>query len=166
MTDSLVGDLWGKSRPRSIACIGEAMIELSFNSPIADKADLSVAGDSFNVAVHLKRNWNGPISYVSAVGTDSKSQRVIDFAKTENIETALVRQTPSANVGLYTITNDEAGERSFTYWRSASAARQLFSQEVGPDLSNLLRYEALYLSGITLAILPPDYHAGQVLRCY
>lgn len=156
MTDRPAGDIWGKHRPRSIACIGEAMIELSFESASADKADLSGAGDSFNVAVHLKRNWNGPVSYVTIVGTDAMSQRIIDFAKTEKIETSLIAQTPSANVGLYAITNDEVGERSFTYWRSASAARKLFSKEVGPDLNDLLKFEAIYLSGITLAILPPE----------
>ena len=45
----------------------------------------------------------------------------------------------------------ENGERSFTYWRDTSAARRLFGDG---DFSSLASYDALYLSGISLAILP------------
>ena len=46
------------------------------------------------------------------------------------------------------------GERSFSYWRNASAARQLMRE---PDLlaAKLAAAQFIYLSGITLAILSP-----------
>ena len=53
------------------------------------------------------------------------------------------------------------GERSFRYWRETSAARTLFSG-VGARLSDLAEFDVIYLSGITLAILPPDVRAALI----
>jgi len=58
---------------------------------------------------------------------------------------------PVAVPGLYAITLSDGGERSFTYWRSASAARKLFGDG---DFSALEGFDLVYLSGISLAILP------------
>ncbi len=60
---------------------------------------------------------------------------------------------PGARPGLYAITLTGA-ERSFTYWRNDSAARQLASDPT--RLAKSLENQALvYFSGITLAILDP-----------
>jgi 2-dehydro-3-deoxygluconokinase len=46
------------------------------------------------------------------------------------------------------------GERSFYYWRSAAAARELMhAQQTQTLLQTLLHYDFVYLSGISLAIL-------------
>ncbi len=55
--------------------------------------------------------------------------------------------------GIYAIELDAKGERSFRYWRTASAARRLFSEGV-PGLAALDGADAVFLSLITLAILP------------
>jgi 2-dehydro-3-deoxygluconokinase len=61
--------------------------------------------------------------------------------------------------GLYAISLDATGERSFTYWRDTSAARTLFlpPAEVTPE--RLAGFDLIYLSGITLAVLTPEARA-------
>ena len=55
--------------------------------------------------------------------------------------------------GLYLIDTDATGERSFSYWRSTSAARQMFAPDSGLTPEFLDGVDTLYLSGITIAIL-------------
>jgi 2-dehydro-3-deoxygluconokinase len=58
------------------------------------------------------------------------------------------------NPGLYAIETDDQGERRFSYWRSDSAARTLFGPECAIDLTMLAQFDLIYISGISLAILP------------
>jgi sugar/nucleoside kinase (ribokinase family) len=60
-------------------------------------------------------------------------------------------------VGLYLIELKD-GERSFSYWRGQSAARRLAEDETRLNRA-LAGAEVAYLSGITLAILPPPDRA-------
>jgi len=147
-------DIWGKKRPRNVACIGEAMVELAFAPPNANTAKISVAGDALNTAVYLRRNWPGQIAFVTAVGADPMSQRLLTFMEAEELDTGFVQRSDQASIGLYAISTDSEGERSFSYWRNQSAARQLFQTDVGPAFSTLEQFDAIYLSAITLAILP------------
>lgn len=131
-----------------IACIGEVMIEI-----VSESADarLNVAGDTYNTAAYLAQ-LGADVSYVTALGHDTFSQRAIDDMSARGI-TPHVRRHPSRNIGLYAIDVDATGERSFTYWRSESAARTLFDDA---DFSALDAFDMIVLSGITLAILPPQ----------
>ncbi|MGB7241871.1 MAG: sugar kinase [Sulfitobacter sp.] len=132
-----------------VACIGEAMIELSMTG---EDAQLGVAGDTLNTAIYLHRMAPElTVDYVSCVGDDPFSVRIMDFASQQGIGISAIRQITGMSPGLYAITTTPDGERSFTYWRSASAARHLFADL---DFSVLARYDAIYLSGISLAILP------------
>lgn len=134
-----------------VACIGEAMIEMSLYN---DTAALAVAGDTLNTAVYLKRCAPEiEVDYVTRVGTDPFSKRIRDFISSEGLGISQISVDPVAVPGLYAITLSESGERSFTYWRSASAARNLFADG---DFSMLEGYDLIYLSGISLAILPND----------
>ncbi|WP_309598963.1 PfkB family carbohydrate kinase, partial [Klebsiella pneumoniae] len=59
--------------------------------------------------------------------------------------------------GLYLIQLDEQGERTFLYWRNDSAARYLVRHPEYPALlAQMAQMDAIYLSGISLAILPPQ----------
>ncbi|SLN32247.1 sugar kinase [Ruegeria meonggei] len=132
-----------------IACIGEAMIELSITQ--AD-AQVGVAGDTLNTAIYAKRLAPDlEVDYITCLGDDPMSQRIFDFISDHGIGTSALGTIPGASPGLYAITTSEAGERSFTYWRSESAARKLFAD---CDFGVLAKYDALYLSGISVAILP------------
>ncbi|MEE9453500.1 MAG: sugar kinase [Paracoccaceae bacterium] len=136
-----------------IACIGEAMIELS----LQNGTHIGFAGDTLNTAIYLKRAWpKGQVSYVSALGRDVFSDRMIAYMQGENLDTSLIARTANYVPGLYAITLDGAGERSFIYWRENSAARQLFGADSTVILPDLAGFELIYLSGITLAILPEN----------
>ncbi|MGH6944223.1 MAG: sugar kinase, partial [Geminicoccaceae bacterium] len=76
--------------------------------------------------------------------------------RAEGIGCELVARLPGRLPGLYTIRTDPAGERTFTYWRSASAAREVLRGERADAIAGrLARHDLLYLSGITLSILDP-----------
>lgn len=141
---------------RSIACVGEVMIELIAQQD--GTAHLGVAGDTFNAAVYLARALRGSdtsVSYVTALGTDPYSDRIASAVRGHGIDTRLVERRAGMMPGLYAINTDATGERSFSYWRSASAARQLFSPGGSVRFSALDGFDLVLLSGISLAILPP-----------
>ncbi|MFK7836470.1 MAG: sugar kinase [Sulfitobacter sp.] len=132
-----------------IACMGEAMIELSI---LGSNAQVGVAGDTLNTAIYLHRTAPDiQVDYLTCVGDDAFSERIVDFVAAQGIGTAPIRQISGASPGLYAISTTPEGERSFAYWRDTSAARQLFDDL---DFSVLQSYDAVYLSGISLAILP------------
>lgn len=134
-----------------IAAIGEAMIELSLSG---DTAAVGVAGDSLNTAIYLKRSAPTlQVDYITRLGTDAFSDRIASFIGDQGIGTDHLVRDPAGTPGLYAITTDEAGERSFTYWRDSAAARLTFITDTGPDFMALARYDVIYLSGISMAIL-------------
>ncbi|MCL6283268.1 sugar kinase [Ruegeria sp. 2012CJ41-6] len=140
---------------RRQACIGEVMIELA--SDPQGQIRLGIAGDTYNTAVYLKRllpNADTPVSYLTALGADRFSARILADMAAHGIDATHIEQRADKSPGLYAIDTDEAGERSFTYWRSDSAARTLFSApcKVTPDV--LDQFDLVYLSAITLAVLP------------
>jgi 2-dehydro-3-deoxygluconokinase len=137
-----------------IACIGECMIELGQLDLTAGSAKVRFAGDTLNTAAYLSR-LGCKVSYVTNLGTDAFSDAMVARFAAEGIDTTLIGRDPSRLPGIYAIETDASGERSFRYWREASAARTLFSG-VGARLDNLSAFDVIYLSGITLAILPPE----------
>lgn len=135
-----------------VAAVGEAMIELSLQG---NTADVGVAGDSLNTAIYLKRAAPGiAVDYVTCLGDDPFSDQIEAFIASQSIGTTQCRRIANKSPGLYAITTTDEGERSFTYWRSASAARDLFQSGNGYDFSVLTDYDLVYLSGISVAILP------------
>lgn len=135
-----------------IVSIGECMGELSeTGSP--GMLSMGFAGDTLNTAYYLRhslgQDWQ--VDYVSAVGTDGLSDRMVDFLNSEGIGTDHVRRLADKTIGLYYITLKD-GERSFTYWRNDSAAKRLAS-DPGALNRALEGADLAYWSGITLAIL-------------
>jgi 2-dehydro-3-deoxygluconokinase len=144
-----------------IASIGECMIELRHRSPI--ELDLAHGGDTLNTAIYLARLMRGreaQIDYVTALGDDAYSDAMLKAWRAEGIGTDLVARVPGRLPGLYTIRTDAKGERSFTYWRTAAAARDMLRGERAEQVAAALAgYDLLYLSGITLSILDPPQRA-------
>ncbi len=151
-----------------IACIGEVMIELVTEDRV--NARLNVAGDSYNTAVYLARRLGSraTLSYITALGTDHFSDRILSEMARNGIGTDHVERRADKVPGLYAIETDESGERSFTYWRSDSAARTLFSPPARVEFSALMGFDLVFLSGISLAILPAAIRAELIaaLRDY
>ena len=137
-----------------VACIGEAMVELSLDDT-GQTAGVGFAGDTLNTAIYLKRAAPAlDVSYVTRLGRDDFSARLRDFIAAEGIAVDDIELSKNRRVGLYAITTDETGERSFTYWRDSSAAREMFQTDKGVSFAALEKFDLLYLSAITLAILP------------
>ena len=87
---------------------------------------LGYGGDTFNTAVHIARTGIAT-AYLTALGEDMFSADLRAQWCAEGLDTSLVLSHPRRNPGLYAITTDAAGERSFTYWRGESAARAMFA---------------------------------------
>ena len=129
--------------------IGECMLELSCSG---SQWRLGHAGDTFNTALYLQR-LGLPTAYFSALGADPFSEQMRTAWRSAGLDTALVLTDPERLPGLYAIRTDDAGERSFYYWRQHAAVRGLFSL-AGIDTALLRASNAplLYFSGITLSL--------------
>ena len=147
-----------------IICVGEGMLELS-QAAGADSEHgaepgwrLGYGGDTLNTAIHLARAGNGQrhdVRYLTALGADPFSARLRAQWQAEGIDCDLVLTHPERQAGLYAITTDDAGERSFTYWREASAARAMFAlPAMDAALALAAGADLLFFSLISLAILP------------
>ncbi|HMQ95340.1 MAG TPA: sugar kinase [Amaricoccus sp.] len=136
-----------------VACIGECMVELTLPKDGA-AARVGFAGDTLNTAIYLKRGAPAlEVAYVTALGRDALSERMLAFFAEEGLDTGLIERRADRVPGLYAISTDAAGERSFTYWRESSAARTLFEPPAEVTPARLAGCGLVYLSGITLAVL-------------
>jgi 2-dehydro-3-deoxygluconokinase len=141
---------------RAVA-IGEAMIELR---PVGgDAYARAIAGDAYNTAVYLARALGsaGRVSFLTAVGDEPLSAAILTDIEAQGLDASLAFVTPGGQPGLYTITLDARGERSFHYWRSTSAARRWSVELIARGGAEVLAgVDLVYWSGISLAILPPE----------
>ena len=141
-------------RNTSILSIGECMVELS--SEGGSTYTMGFAGDTFNAAWYLRQllppAWD--VSYFTALGTDPTSQDMVEFIQKTGINTGSIARLSGKTAGLYMIRLNN-GERSFSYWREASAARQL-AQDADRLDAAMKSAGIVIFSGITMAILPPE----------
>lgn len=135
-----------------IASIGECMLEISGAQAQPDLRRLGFGGDTLNTAIYLAR-LGVAVDYVTALGDDPYSERMIEAWREEKVGTGLVQRIAARLPGLYMIEVDEHGERRFYYWRQQAPAREIFGNDRTADLcQSLLRYAWLYLSGISLSL--------------
>lgn len=144
--------------PARVAAIGECMVELRHLD--ASTLALSFGGDTLNTAVYLRRCGSAAgisVDYVTALGDDPYSDTMLAAWQAEGLGTGLVTRLADRQPGLYLIRIDAAGERSFTYYRSQSAARELFRAQPAARLDDhLVDFDWLYTTGITLSIFDPE----------
>ncbi|MEN8833621.1 MAG: sugar kinase [Pacificibacter sp.] len=113
---------------------------------------LGFAGDTFNTAWYLARlNSDVDVAYFTAVGDDAISQQMRAAFVAARIDDSHVQVVKISTVGLYMISLSD-GERSFSYWRGQSAARQMM-QDASALERAIADADLVYFSGITLAIL-------------
>jgi len=139
---------------QNIAVIGECMIELSQQE---NSLSRGFGGDTLNTAVYLARQTRQlAVHYVTALGTDTFSSEMLAAWQQEKIQTGLIQRMENKLPGLYVIETDARGERTFYYWRNDAAARFWLEGERADDIcQQLVQFDFLYLSGISLAILTP-----------
>lgn len=142
---------------KRIAVIGECMVELQRQGPHIKQ---SFGGDTLNTALYLSRLTHSheiETAYITGLGIDSFSQDMLAAWQQEHINTQFVFVSKDKNPGLYLIETDDHGERTFHYWRNDSAARYWLDQlELDNFAQSLSQFDMIYLSGISLAILPHD----------
>ena len=141
-----------------LAFIGECMIELQETG--TGLTTQTFGGDTCNSAIYCARlasNLAVEVDYVTAVGNDTFSDRMMAFWEREGVGSSLVQRVQGKHPGLYYIEVDEHGERLFHYWRGEAAVKKCFdypgSREV---LERLSEYSGIYLSGISMAVFTPE----------
>lgn len=145
-------------RPIRVVSFGECMLELQGQA--FGEMRQTYGGDTLNTAVYLARCGRAAglqVDYATALGDDGLSSGMLERWQAEGLATGLVRRLPGKLPGLYLIEVDGHGERRFSYWRDQAAARAYFDTAPGdtPLEREADAIDALYLSGISLAILPP-----------
>ena len=139
----------------SIASVGECMIELSSTGP--DSWQSAYAGDTFKTLWTMRALLpsDSILDFVTAFGDDGFSRRQQAFFNERGIGTAHSPVIPGLRPGLYATTLD-GYERSFDYWRSQSAARQL-AVDRNALRQSLSGRDLIYFSGITTAVMPNEH---------
>ena len=145
---------------KNIFLFGECMVELlnvSPNAQLPQTLKQSFAGDVFNTAVYLKRVFaDMKVNIVTAVGTDEFSTNMVEYFQQQNIETDFVYRSNDKIAGLYSIKTDSEGERTFTYWRENSAARQVMKSINSAEIEKMSQGDVFFFSGISLAVITPE----------
>ncbi len=145
--------------PQAVA-IGECMLELSRAEGLL--WSMGYGGDSLNVATYMAR-LGGDIAYLTALGKDQFSADMKAQWAADGIDTSLVLSHQDRVPGLYAIETDPRGERSFTYWRGQSAARDMFNcAGLDAAFDAAEKAKLLYLSGITLSLYGAEEQARLV----
>ncbi|WP_413203427.1 sugar kinase [Rhodospirillum sp. A1_3_36] len=141
--------------PDRVALLGECMLELvhdTSNEGIDRAFTMGFGGDTLNTAVYMAR-LGSSVDYVTALGDDPHSDRMVSAWKDEGVGCDLVARIAGRVPGLYMIETDDKGERRFLYWRDQAPARELFTLPTAKDMmERLMGFGMLYLSGISLAI--------------
>ena len=143
----------------NISFFGECMVELS-GQPL----QRTFGGDTLNTALYLSRlgaSRGLAVSYATALGADNISRDMLEAWQAEQIDTSMVRKLEDKLPGLYLVETEPSGERHFHYWRNDSAAKYYFSDFSSPleQAIDHHRFDALYISGISLAILAEEAKA-------
>jgi 2-dehydro-3-deoxygluconokinase len=137
-----------------VVAIGECMVELSLGGGAG--AVIGYAGDAFNTAVYMSR-LGAQAAFATAVGDgDPFSHGIAAALAREGIGTDLVTRVEARLPGLYAITRDARGERSFFYWRGEAPARDYFAlADMDALTTSLKAANLIYLTAITLAVVGP-----------
>jgi 2-dehydro-3-deoxygluconokinase len=138
----------------NVALLGECMVEVQ-EAPCG--CTMKFGGDTLNTAVYFARlgaPFGLRVEYVTALGDDELSGKMMAFWEKEGVRSSLVRRIPGKLPGLYYISLLPHGERVFNYWRGESAARECFeSCDADAVLEELAAFDCIYCSGISLAVL-------------
>jgi len=141
-----------------VVAIGEAMIEMA---PVDQGLyRRGFAGDTFNTAWHMAQLLSGkfPVGFVTRIGRDRVSDQFLAEAVSDGLNVTGISRDVARTMGLYMIELDGV-ERSFVYWRNASAARALADDR--SELAKAIGDAGLiHFSGITLAILSVEARQG------
>jgi 2-dehydro-3-deoxygluconokinase len=131
--------------------IGECMVEFHSTEPLAEATQFrkGYGGDVLNALVAAARQ-GCRTAFVTRVGDDPFGTGLLSAWRDEGVDTSQAPLVPGEN-GVYFISVDATGERSFTYRRAGSAASGMTADV---DAGFIASSGCLLLSGITQAISP------------
>lgn len=142
--------------------VGEVMVELAPAGSEGKKRlmGLGFAGDTYNTAIYLAR-LGLEVGYFSRLGDDPYSAEALAVMAAEGLNSTGVECVPGRTPGLYMIANQANGERTFTFWRGQSPARELFAsaESINSFKTHIKHAANVYFSGITLGILSESARA-------
>ncbi|QBE66795.1 sugar kinase [Pseudoduganella lutea] len=132
--------------------LGECMVEFNATEPLsrAQRFGKAYGGDVLNALVAASRQ-GARTAFASRVGDDPFGAGLRAAWEDEGIDVSHAPLVPGEN-GVYFISLDAHGERSFTYRRAGSAASQLSAADI--DVAFIASARCILLSGITQAISP------------
>lgn len=117
-----------------LLCIGEILVDLTQTGTDERGVRLMAAhpgGAPANVAVAVSR-LGLRAAFAGCVGDDAFGRSLIDTLRAENVDAAAVTVDKAAPTTLAVVTVNDAGERSFTFYRAPGADLQLRREQV-PD---------------------------------
>ncbi|MES3025754.1 MAG: sugar kinase [Pseudomonadota bacterium] len=129
-----------------LLALGECMVE--FHAGRADGAGHAYGGDVANALVAFAR-LGGRAGFISQVGDDEYGAGLRGALQQEGVDLLHAPLRPGAN-GVYTISVDAHGERSFSYRRAGSPASRIGPANLDP--AYLASARCLLVSGITQAL--------------
>ncbi|MBT0569942.1 sugar kinase [Curvibacter sp. CHRR-16] len=133
--------------------LGECMVEFHAGATPLDKAlvfERRYGGDVLNALVAASR-CGASTAFISQVGDDAFAAGLLHAWQEEGVDTTEVSLSPGPN-GIYFISVDADGERSFTYRRDGTPASRISPADLNPAAFRHAR--AVLLSGITQALSP------------
>lgn len=113
-----------------LVTLGEGMVEFHAEAPGLYRQGF--AGDAVNTAIHASR-LGVEAALVSRIGADVFAEGLCAAWLSEGLDLSHAPVVPGEN-GLYVISTDPAGERSFAYRRAGSAASQLSQADLDAGL--------------------------------
>lgn len=138
----------GGARPTLVA-VGEGLLEVGVRPELPSHLlGRGFGGDVANVAVMAAR-LGVRARLLTRLGSDAAGRMLLDFWRAAGIDIDGVAIDPAAPTGVYI---NDSGPRAhrFDYYRSASAATLL--QEGDVDTDALHDVDALYATGVSMAI--------------
>lgn len=141
-----------QTRSFDLIGLGECMVEFHATEPLATATAFrkGYGGDVLNALVSAARQ-GGRTAFVTRVGDDPFGPGLRAAWAEEGVDVTHAPLTPGEN-GVYFISLDAHGERSFTYRRAGSAAAHLTPDDL--DENVIASARCILLSGITQAIAP------------
>ncbi|MDE2768303.1 MAG: sugar kinase [Chloroflexota bacterium] len=135
--------------PRLVS-MGEVMIELSAQAPLADAALLerSYSGDALNVAVAVHR-LGVPSAIVTRLGEDPFGDYLLDQFRGLGVDLRYVERG-GGSTGIYVVEQGGQGAYSIWYYRRHSAASTMSPADM--EQIDLDGVEMVHLNGIAQAI--------------
>lgn len=130
-----------------ILCVGEILVDMIAQENNGTVSYLRKAGGApFNVACAIAK-FGGAAAFVGSVGNDTIGKFLCNFIKKQNLKDFYIEQYQNRNTTLAFVDLDEAGERSFCFYRQNTADYVLpMVNDSMLDKANIVHVGSLMLS--------------------